>query len=215
MDGIHDLGGMDGFGAVAHSPSEPVFRERWEADVLALTLLVLTETDVSGGEFRTSIERMDPAQYLSTSYYEHVLTGAATLAVNHGLASLAGLETRAGGRFPLSSPPPADSAPPGSDLPCASAGDRELRFGAGDRVRVREFHSQLHTRCPRYVRGKAGVVIGVDGVSSLPDADVRGVVRREAVYSVRFSADELWRDGQRNASVTVSLWDSYLEEIHE
>jgi nitrile hydratase subunit beta len=213
MDGIHDLGGMDGFGAVAHSPSEPVFRGRWEAEVLALTLLVLEETQVPGGEFRTSIERMDPAQYLSTSYYEHVLTGAATLAVNHGLASLAGLEARAGGRFPLSSPPPAAPAPPPGDASGGSPGRARRRFTAGDRVRVRQFHSPGHTRCPRYVRGKAGVVIQVDGVSPLPDAEVRGLDCPEPVYSVRFSADELWRDGQRGASVTVSLWDSYLEEI--
>jgi nitrile hydratase subunit beta len=57
MDGIHDLGGMHGFGAVAHSPSEPVFRERWEATARALTLVVGGSIGVSGGEFRHSIER--------------------------------------------------------------------------------------------------------------------------------------------------------------
>jgi nitrile hydratase subunit beta len=187
MDGIHDLGGMDGFGTVAHSPSEPVFRERWEADVLALALLILDETEVPGGEFRTSIERMDPAQYLSTSYYEHILIGAATVAVNHGLASVAELEARAGGRFPLSSPPPASPAPSPGDTSGAPRDTAKPRFSNGDRVLVRQFHPPWHTRCPRYLRGKVGVVIQVDGVSPLPDAEVRGFVRPEPVYSVQFS----------------------------
>ena len=31
VDGIHDLGGMQGFRAVAHAPAEPVFYHEWEA----------------------------------------------------------------------------------------------------------------------------------------------------------------------------------------
>ena len=36
VDGIHDLGGMQGLGAVDHSPAEPVFCHRWEAVARAL-----------------------------------------------------------------------------------------------------------------------------------------------------------------------------------
>jgi nitrile hydratase len=218
MDGIHDLGGMHGFGSVAHSTSEPVFRDRWEAAVLALTLRVLNETQVTGREFRSSIEWMDPALYLSTGYYEHVLTGAATLAVQCGLVSLAELEERAGGRFPLSDPPlvsrEAPSTPAAEGNSRSSLDADKPRFGVDDRIRVRQFHPRGHTRCPRYVRGKVGVVTQVDGVVPLPDAEVRRAANPgEPVYSVRFAAGELWGDGQEGASVTISLWDSYLEEI--
>ncbi len=100
----------------------------------ALTAVVAGAAEVSGGEFRHSIERMDPGHYLTSSYYEHWLTAAATLAAGHGLATRSELEARAGGRFPLSGPV---LAPPVVD---AGPDVGEPRFGAGDRVRVRKRH---------------------------------------------------------------------------
>src|SRR5262245_65706029 len=141
---------MQGFGTVVSSPTEPVFHERWETVARALLMLVADAVQASGGEFRHSIERMDPGHYLTSSYYEHWLTGAATLAVEHGLVTRAELEARAGGRFPLSGPA---HAPPVAD---AGPDVSEPRFAVGDRVRVREWHPPGHTRCPRYVRGKEG-----------------------------------------------------------
>jgi nitrile hydratase subunit beta len=206
MDGIHDLGGMQGFGRVEHSPAEPAFHEPWQAVARALVLTVEGVLGVSGGEFRHAIERMEPGHYLTSDYYEHWLTAAATLAVEHGLVTRAELEARAGGLYPLSGPVAATEIAdpgPGSDRP---------RFAAGDQVRVREWHSPGHTRCPRYVRGKTGTVVRVDGVHSVPDIEAHGTARRyEPTYSVRFDAAELWRDGQRGVSVHVDLWDSYLE----
>ncbi len=206
VDGIHDLGGMQGFGSVVHSPAEPAFHDRWEAVARALMTVVAGAVEVSGGEFRHSIERMEPGHYLTSGYYEHWLTAAATLAVEHGLVTSSELEARAGGRFPLSGPVLA--------LPVVDAGPDvgDLRFGVGDRVRVRDLHPPGHTRCPRYVRGKAGTVVRVDGTHSVPDIEAHGTARRhEPTYSVRFDAVELWRDGQRGTSVHVDLWDSYLE----
>ena len=81
VDGIHDLGGMQGFGAVVHSPAEPAFHDRWEAVARALLAVVAGAVGASGGEFRHSIERMAPGHYLTSGYYEHWLTAAATLAV--------------------------------------------------------------------------------------------------------------------------------------
>jgi nitrile hydratase subunit beta len=206
VDGIHDLGGMQGLGRVAHSPAEPAFHDRWEAVARALMELVAGAVGASGGEFRYAIERMEPGHYLTSSYYEHWLTAAATLAVEHGLVTHADLEARAGGRFPLSGPVLAAPATDGGP----DVG--EPRFGTGDRVRVREWHSPGHTRCPRYVRGKAGTVVRVDGTHSVPDVEAHGAARRhEPTYSVRFDAADLWQDGQRGVSVHVDLWDSYLE----
>jgi nitrile hydratase subunit beta len=206
VDGIHDLGGMQGFGPVAHSPAEPAFPDRWQALARALMAVVVGAVEASGGEFRHSIERMEPGRYLTSSYYEHWLTAAAALAVEYGLVTRSDLEARAGGRFLLSGPVLA--------LPVVDAGPDvdEARFGVGDRVRVREWHPPGHTRCPGYVRGKAGVVVRVDGTYSLPDIEAHGAARRrEPTYSVRFDAADLWRDGQWGVWVHVDLWDSYLE----
>ena len=169
-------------------------------------MVVAGAAQVSGGEFRHSIERMAPGHYLTSDYYEHWLTAAATLAVEHGLVTRAGLEARAGGWFPLSGPV---LVPPVAD-PGPGAG--EARFGAGDRVRVRDWHPPGHTRCPGYVRGKAGTVVRVDGTHSVPDVEAHSAARRyEPTYSVRFTAADLWGDRQRGVSVHVNLWDSYLE----
>ena len=206
MDGIHDLGGMQGFGPVAHSPAEQVFHEPWEGRARALLEVVAGAVQPNGGEFRHAIERMAPGHYLTSSYYEHWLTAAATLAVEHGLVTQAELDARAGGRFPLSGPVHAP--------PVAEAGSEasEPRFAVGERVRVREWHPPGHTRCPRYIRGKEGVVVRLDGTHSVPDIEAHSTARRyEATYSVRFDAASLWRDGQRGVSVHVDLWDSYLE----
>ena len=123
MDGIHDLGGMQGLGPVVHSPAEPVFHHRWQAVARALLVLVAGAAKVSGGEFRHSIERMDPGHYLTSGYYEHWLTAAATLAVEHGLVTRAELEARAGGGFPLSGkgPPARASRSSRVSSPCSTA----------------------------------------------------------------------------------------------
>jgi nitrile hydratase len=84
------------------------------------------------------------------------------------------------------------------------------RFGAGARVRARSVDPDGHTRVPRYARGHVGEVLEVRGTWQLPDQAVRGVVRREPVYSVRFPAAELWGDGSH--SVILDMWESYLEE---
>jgi nitrile hydratase len=169
-------------------------------------LVVASAVAASGGEFRHSIERMEPGHYLTSSYYEHWLTAAATLAVENGLVSIAELEQRAGDRFPLSGPVLAPR------IVDAGADVGKPRFEAGDRVLVREWHPPGHTRCPRYVRGKPGVVVRVDGTHSVPDVEAHSAARRyEPTYSVRFDAADLWRDGQRGVTVHVDLWDSYLE----
>ena len=77
MDGVHDLGGLDGFGTVAHTAAEPYFAEAWERRAFRVMMVWIAD-----GRFRHSIERMDPAHYLSSPYYEHWLTGAATMAAS-------------------------------------------------------------------------------------------------------------------------------------
>ena len=204
MDGIHDLGGRQGFGPVEVEPDEPFFHEPWEALARALTVAVAIAGGIGTPAFRHAIERMDPAHYLTSSYYEHWLTAAATMAVEAGMLTVEELEDRAGGPFPLSSPVRVDSL--------ADPGAHQARFAVGDRVRVREWHPRGHTRCPGYVRGHVGVVTRSDGSSCLPDLEAHSPHRVEdAAYSIRFEAGELWRDGQSGACVNVDLYDSYLE----
>src|SRR5258708_12965865 len=85
VDGIHDLGGMQGFGAVDHAPAEPVFHEPWEGRARALMEVVLGAGQPNGGEFPHPIERMNPGPYLTSPYHHHWLTPPPTPAVAHPL----------------------------------------------------------------------------------------------------------------------------------
>jgi nitrile hydratase len=207
MDGIHDLGGMRGFGPVQVERDEPVFHEPWEALAFALNALGIVGLGAyNADEYRHSVERMEPAHYLTASYYERVLTGVATLLVEKGIVSRDVLEARAGGPFPLSQPvaerPTADLRP-----------QPRPRFRIGDSVVVRDIHPAGHTRAPRYVRGKRGVVLHVAPRFSFPDAAAHGLTpRAEHTYHVEFDAHELWGDAAgSNDTVVVDLWDGYLE----
>ena len=208
MDGVHDLGGLQGFGPVEIEPDEPVFHEPWERRAFRANLATLIALRASGAVWRHGIERMEPVHYLSSSYYEHWLTSVSTLAVEAGLVTHEELDRRAGGHFPLSRPD--RGAPP--DLPPA---DRtEPRFRAGDVVRVREWHPLGHTRAPRYVQGKRGVIVRVDGAANFPDFEAHGGGKvLDPTYCVRFTAGELWGEsGSDVDTVHVDLWERYLEE---
>ena len=66
---------------------------------------------------------------------------------------------------------------------------------------------------PRYVRGRRGVVAIDHGVFIFPDTHAAGEgTKPQHVYSVRFTAQELWGpDASARDRVHVDLWDDYLE----
>lgn len=204
MDGVHDLGGIDGFGPVDAPPSEPVFAHDWERRAMRATIATSLGLGIPTPRFRHSIERMDPAHYLSSSYYEHWLTGTATSLVEEGKTTQEDLERRAGGRFPISRPVRGT---------LGDAGAPEPRFAVGDRVRVRAWHPLGHTRAPRYVQGKRGVIVRYDGLHNFPDVEAHGGGQIPVpAYSVRFDATELWGEAaEPNAHMHVDLYDQYLE----
>ena len=203
MDLAHDLGGRTGLGVLEVETDEPVFHAPWERTARALVYAAMAaHPDPTTSAFRHAIERMDPEHYLTSSYYEHWLTAAATVAVESGVVEHALLEARAGGPFPLSRP----SVDP------HVGGSGAQRFSVGDRVRVAAADHSGHSRCPGYVRGRAGTVVRVDGRFSLPDVEAHSTRRVvEGTYGVRFAARDLWDDAEAHAAVHVDLWDSYLE----
>ncbi len=200
---------MSGFGAVEIERNEPVFHERWEARAFALNNLgirILEAYNVH--EYRHAVERMDPSHYLAASYYERWFTGVATLLVEKGVVTRDELEARAGGRFPLARP--AAEVKPIRVTPGA-----QPRFAAGDRVRVRDVHPAGHTRAPRYVRGRRGVVLRASRAFELPDLAGHALAAHlEQTYHVEFEARELWTDAaESRETVVVDLWESYLEPV--
>ena len=202
MDDVHDLGGMQGFGPVDVEESEPVFHTDWERRAHRLTIATMMAGHLRG-RFRHAIERMDPTWYLASPYYEHWLNATATGLVEGGLITQEELDDRLGSVYPLSRPirsPRVDDPGPSVELP---------RYSVGDPVVMREWHPMGHTRAPRYVQGKPGVIVRFDGVFSLPDIEYHcDQIRPEPTYSVRFEALDLW--GVPGDPVHVDLWESYL-----
>ncbi len=204
MDGIHDMGGRQGFGQVRYTRKAPAFHADWEVRVNSLYALAVRLGIFNMDEYRHAIERMEPGHYLTASYYERSLTSLATLLVEKGIVSLEELERRAEGSFPLAAP----SAPGRTN-----AAARE-RFKPGDRVRVRLDFVPGHIRMPGYIRGKAGVVVGESPAYPFPDAHAHAIAAQdEPTYDVRFRSEDLWPNSADPALIHVGVFQSYLERI--
>ena len=85
MDGVHDMGGMDGFGKVEPEPNEPVFHHRWEGRVLAMSRAIGVFRAWTIDTSRYAIEMMAPAFYLSRPYYEKWFVRNQNLLIERGL----------------------------------------------------------------------------------------------------------------------------------
>ena len=202
MDGIHDLGGRQGFGPVRFSPNARPFHTRWEVRANSLYALAVQRGLINMDEYRYAIERMDPRHYLTASYYERSLTGLATLLVEKNLVTSDELDACAGGHVPLSSP-----GVPGR----GNAAVRES-FQPGDRVCVRDDYVPGHVRMPGYIRGKIGVVVSESPAYPFPDAHAHGIdAEDEPTYDVRFRTEDLWPESADRALGHVAVFQSYLE----
>ena len=84
---INDVGGLQGFGPVEVDEPEEQFHREWEARVFALVSTLKRSVGFTVDEHRDAIERMSPAEYLSSSYYERWLVGLCTLLSERGLLS--------------------------------------------------------------------------------------------------------------------------------
>jgi nitrile hydratase subunit beta len=216
VNGVHDMGGMQGFGKVAPEADEPVFHAPWEGRVLAMNRamgsLGLWNIDIG----RFSRETLPPEVYLGSSYYRKWTLGLEHLVVRYGLV---GEDEFAAGRA-LHPPAPVKrklTAATAPDLLSRGSFERPAaapaRFAVGDRVRMKNMHPAGHTRLPRYVRGHAGVIECVRGCHVFPDAVVAG--RGEEphwLYTVVFDGRELWGEGSDpTVKVSVEAWEPYLD----
>ena len=218
MNGVHDLGGMHGFGPVLPEVDEPVFHERWEARVLACNLAAGRIGGWNIDRSRHVRESLPPAVYLNASYYEIWLRGLEELLVVHGLVRP---DELAAGRS-MEPPVPGKQAMDAADVPailrkggpCDRPVATPARFAVGQTVRARNINPAGHTRLPRYVRGHLGIVERIHGGFVFPDtnADLDGE-HPQWCYAVRFSGLDLWgADADPSTSVGVDCFESYLEE---
>ena len=222
MDGVHDLGGMHGFGPVEREENEPVFHAAWEKTVRGLMQVATTRRLFNTDEFRHAIERMHPVEYLAASYYERWLTALERLLDEKGVVSRSELEARTALLLERPDLPVPQREDPGliEQLRGRSQARRPSRpdgpaprFAVGDRILTRNMHPAGHTRLPRYARGKLGVIHRVHGAFALADGNAHGRGEQlQPLYTVGFECRELWGDAAEvPGRVFLDLWESYLE----
>jgi nitrile hydratase subunit beta len=218
LDGIGDMGGMQGFGAVSVEPNEPVFHEDWERRAFAMALLSMRVSGTNLDAFRHAADRLGPIDYLIDGYYGRWLGIAETLLTDSGIIAPGAVDARARklrGEEVTEPPQPSPNKP--DYQPTAAGSLRQVdvppAFAVGDRVRAKDAHPSGHTRLPRYVRGRAGVVRRVQPSAVLPDTNAHFLGENaQHVYCVDFDSRELWGEDSEPFALSIDLYESYLEE---
>lgn len=221
MNGVHDIGGMHDFGPIVRD--DAAFHSPWELRLRAIANALTRRGVYNDDEFRRAIEGLPPAEYLSLTYFERWLAAVQVLLVEKGHLTADEIE----GLIQTPAPDPRDveRARRSDDRAVTKAveeapqrapvSDRAAtaRFRVGDNIVARNRHTREHTRLPRYLRGKTGVISRVHGVYALPDTNAHGWgPNPEHVYSVRFVARDIWGDvAAPNDCLFIDLWESYLE----
>jgi nitrile hydratase len=215
MDGVHDMGGMDGFGKVEPEPNEPAFHAPWEGRVLAMQRSMGYAGAWHIDAARFAQEQLPPHVYLTASYYQRWALGLEKNLVDRGFA---GTDELAAGHALRPGRPIARKLTPdvvkglsrGSFYRQAQG---PARFKPGDKVRTKNLHPATHTRLPRYARGRVGVVELVHGCHAFPDAVAidRGD-DPQWLYTVVFDGRELWgADADPSVTVSIDAFEPYLE----
>ena len=218
MNGVHDMGGMHGFGMVLPERDEPPFHAPWEGRVLALQRAILYTRAWNLDMFRHSQERLAAQVYLSASYYQRWLLGITESALEAGLVECDELDAG----HALHPARPVERTMKAGHVgaafirpPFGRTPSREARFGPGDRVRTRNLNPPGHTRLPRYARDKEGQVAAIRGFHVFPDSTVAGRGDDpQWLYTVVFTGRELWGE-QADPSLRVSIeaFEPYLQAL--
>ncbi len=227
MNGVFDLGGTDGLGPIDPPTEEPVFRAEWEKPVFTMFSACFRAGWFGVDQFRYGIEVMDPAAYLKAPYYEHWLHSFEHYGITGGHIDEAELDRRT--QYYLDNPDAplpeheqsqelidfANAVVP-AGAPAGRPSDKEPRFKVGDVVRMGPDVPFGHSRRARYIRGKTGVVTSHRGSFIYPDSAGNGKGEApEHVYTVKFTAQELWGDqyADPNGTTYFDVWDPYIELV--
>ncbi|MGV9866727.1 nitrile hydratase subunit beta [Rhodococcus koreensis] len=229
MNGVFDLGGTDGMGHVAADfGEEPVFHADWEKAALAMFPQCARAGLCNIDEFRHAIERIDPAEYLLSNYYEHWTHAFEEFALKKGLFTAEQLDERiAHFRENPTAPLPDTRDPELLDFINAATShgfqsrretDKKASFCVGDRVLTTSDSPTGHTRRARYIRGKRGVVTSAHGAWVYPDSSGNGHGDApEHLYTVVFTASELWggETADPNSVVYFDIFEPYIIPISD
>lgn len=216
MDGIHDVGGMHGFGSMPPLTADGPFAEPWEGKAFVIGAL---SARIAGGNlhaFRHAIERVPPSEYLA-GYWNRWTMGAQTMMEDSGIVTEQEVRARAAQLSGQDVPAPPQPTPNKPQMPSGGAGNLRSRdippvFAVGDRVRVADLHRTGHTRLPRYVGRRTGTVTALRPCQVFPDTAAHFTGEDpQHCYTVEFDSRDLWGPGAESFRLSIDLYEPYLE----
>ena len=221
MNGVHDMGGQQGFGPVLLEEKEPLFHAPWESRAMAITVAMGASGQWNIDLSRAARESLPPAIYLSSSYYEIWIRALEKLMLERGMVTQAELASGKQRTPPVQVSKVLNKDSVDAALKAGSPTERPIDqpalFKVGQKVRARNMHPQGHTRLPRYVRGHVGTVVSLHGGHVFPDGHTLRAtppfnVPVQWLYTVVFDGPSLWgQHSDPTLEVTVDAWESYLE----
>ena len=215
MDGIHDLGGKQGFGAIDVNEPEQAFHQ--QLDGIGWTINQTTRAPgLSIDWWRFIRENTPPVDYLIRPYFDQWAMTQLIALIDNGQIQLE--EVLTGEIKPAASPAATMTK---ADVYKATAKaairfdkqtQKQALYSPGDSVTTANLSVSGHTRLPAYARGKQGKITAHHGAHLFPDDCARGLENEAHLYTVRFSSAELWpNDGKQNTAVYLDLWEPYFD----
>lgn len=221
MDGIHDLGGKQGYGPIAVDDSESPFHHDWEGREWGIAQCARTP-GITIDWWRYCRELILPEDYLGRPYFDSwAQTDFATF-IEAGWMTLAEISAACS----AADHPRLVPGMPAMTLQQVLQEDRDhaVRFDAavdsspafevGQPAMTVRQGSDGHSRLPQYARARRGTVQAYNGAHVFPDLSAAGQETHQHCYNVMFTAAELWPEAADSRDkVYLDLWESYLTKV--
>ncbi len=220
MDGIHDLGGKQGYGPIELDDESEIFHEEWEAREWGISRCARTP-GITIDWWRHCRELIMPTDYLSRPYFDSWAQTDFATYIEAGWITLDEIDAGKSliSNIDYGNPP----APRTLEQILHDDRARAIRFDAeidkppafalGQQILTVKHGHEGHTRLPQYARGRIGTIQAYNGAHVFPDLSAEGTEVHQHCYNVVFEASELWPEAAgRKDRVHLDLWECYLEE---
>ena len=219
MDGIHDLGGKQGYGPIEVDDGDEVFHEDWEGREWGIAQCARTP-GITIDWWRHCRELILPEDYLSRPYFDSWAQTDFSTYIEAGWITLDEVDAGRSLHEDLNfGEAVAMTLKQVLDQDHANArrfdGDIDAtpQFSVGQKVRSARHGHEGHTRLPQYARDRIGTIHAYHGAHVFPDLSAHGEEAFQPLYSVMFEAAELWPEAEGSRDkVFIDLWESYLGE---
>jgi nitrile hydratase beta subunit len=224
MDGIHDVGGKQGYGAIDVDETDlyeigEAFHHHWEAREWGISRCARTPA-ITIDWWRHCRELILPVDYLERPYFDSWAQTDFATYIDGGFFTLdevcSGHSNLDNNQLDEAPPKPmskADAVMADRQNTCRFDADinEQPLFAIGDVVITNKHGHSGHTRLPQYARNCIAKIHALNGAHVFPDLSAQGKETHQHLYSVVFETGNLWPDSKnKHDKVYLDLWESYL-----